>query len=401
MDAKFLSRPVFSSLLMTARRMLLAAGLCCVAFAASGDSSIAWAQIRPMQRESSVVEKLLHQIHEKSAVATSLAEYNDIIKLCQQAQRLQLTQTSSAYVQQLMSWAHNRRGETYTEKALTLMQEGKSSEARKLDSQALAEYEAAVKADPSRWKAVHNRGVSYAALGKSQAAIADFTRVIKLNPEHANAWFNRAEVHYDRREFEQAAADYSEAIRLKPNDVAAYTGRGHAYFQMARYREAFADYDQTTQLSENDPHALTNRADAAARLGQWERAANDYRQAVELDPNLGRAHQGAAWLMATCPDSTFRNHQLALQAAKKAIELEGNDDAKFLDTLAAAYANAGQFEEAKALVARAVELAPVTEVEPLKVRMTMYEQGEPYRQGRVNAAKPANRKASNKPTGKF
>ena len=77
------------------------------------------------------------------------------------------------------------------------------------------------------------------------------------------------------------------------------------------------------------------------------RAATDYRGAVEIDPNLARAYQGAAWLMATCPDEKFRNQKVALQAAKKAIEIGGDDNARFLDTLAAAYADTGQFERSQ------------------------------------------------------
>jgi tetratricopeptide (TPR) repeat protein len=199
-------------------------------------------QAAPTQRDIANAEAMVQQAREKAASAQTMADYNDLVQLCMKAKKAPISQNSALYLDQLLGWTYNRRGESYLEKSGALVTEGKKSEAKKLDAQALAEFDRAVKYDPSRWKAYHNRGVCYASSGRSDLAIVDFTRALKLNPEHTNAWFNRAEVHYDRREYDHAIADYSEVVRMKPADVAAYTGRGHSYYQLARYREALADY---------------------------------------------------------------------------------------------------------------------------------------------------------------
>ena len=54
--------------------------------------------------------------------------------------------------------------------------------------------------------------------------------------------------------------------------------------------------------------------------------------------------------MATCPDERYRNEELALTAAQKALELDGDKDPRYIETLAAAYANAGQYDSAVAIL---------------------------------------------------
>jgi tetratricopeptide (TPR) repeat protein len=55
---------------------------------------------------------------------------------------------------------------------------------------------------------------------------------------------------------------------------------------------------------------------------------------------------GRAWLRATCPEASIRNGQLAVNDAKKACKLDGWTFASYIDTLAAAYAEAGDFTSA-------------------------------------------------------
>ncbi len=109
-------------------------------------------------------------------------------------------------------------------------------------------------------------------------------------------------------------------------------------------------------------------------------AANDYRQAIRLDRAFGRAFQSAAWLMATCPDAEFRNPELAVRAAQKAIELDGQRDYIYLDTLAAAWASSNQFDKAQDVVRRAIQLAPAENSAPLKHRLELYRNGQPFHQ---------------------
>ena len=244
----------------------------------------------------------------------------------------------------------------------------------------MANFEKAVENDETRWKAIHNRGVSYALAGKYEKSITDFTRVIELRPDYPNAWFNRAEIRYELGHFEQAIPDYTKMLELNPDDFGAYTSRGHTYFRVRKFTEALDDYSSAIQLNEANAEAYANRGDAHQKLDNWKEAAADFRRAVELDATLPRAYASAAWLMATCPDEHFRNAELGLQAAQRAIELGSEDNFELLDTLAAAQANAKHFDQAIATVSKAIELAPADASSPLTQRLELYNSQRPYRQ---------------------
>jgi len=316
----------------------------------------------------------------KTKTAKTQEEITEIIELCHRAQKSGLSPDLTDYIQDLLAWAHNRRGEVYADRGASLAENGQSDEATKVDAMAMKEFETAIQLDPDYWKAIHNRGVNYALVGKFEEAVQDFSRALELKPEYANAWFNRGEIQYELGKFAEAVSDYSQAIRLKPDDNDAFVRRGHTHFQLRHLREALADYNRAVELAPNDAEALTNRGDAYRCLGQWQEAATDYRKAIALEESSGRAYHCAAWLMATCPDDQYRNGQLAIQAAEKAIELDGRDDFAYLDTLAAAYANAGQFDKAQKAIAEAIPIAAEGHVKPLEQRLELYQQNRPYRE---------------------
>jgi tetratricopeptide (TPR) repeat protein len=334
------------------------------------------------QRDSSP-EKLLGEAYQLSRTANTIEELTRMIELCEQAIAAKPTGAFERYAKQLTSWAYNRRGE--------LEAEGERNDA------ALADFEKSLEYDNKRWKAFHNRAVSRAMAGEIEAALADFEMTIKLNPSYANAFFNRGELLYDQGRYQEAVDDYSRAIRLAPRDSQAYNSRGHAWYKLGDYDRAIADYSRAIQFDGENAAAYVNRGDAYGDLAQYGRAAADYRNAIRIDPKLGRAFQSAAWLMATCPEPRYLNAEYALTAAKTAIELDG-ENYRYLDTLAAALANAGQFEEARETMERAIELAPSDIVEVYKARLAKYEAGEPYRdplpdrRGVSTAQNPVNRR---------
>ncbi len=133
------------------------------------------------------------------------------------------------------------------------------------------------------------------------------------------------------------------------------------------------------ELSPDSADYLADRADIHASMGAWQQAADDYRRAVRLNDSLGRAYMGAAWVMATCPEERFRDEQLAIESADKAIELDGDADWRYLDTLAAAQASAGQYDQAQKSIAAAIEKAPAAQAAALKHRQKLYAEGKPYR----------------------
>jgi tetratricopeptide (TPR) repeat protein len=319
-------------------------------------------------------------VYRMSQESKSIEDFDKMIEECLRLQDAGLSQAHADYVKQLTSWALNKRGELRSDAAIAKADAGEAEAAAQLDAQALEDFNASLKLDPSRWKAYHNRGVSYAMAAEYDKALAEFDQALRLKPTYANSWFNRGEIHYEQGKFPEAISDYNNSLRASPDDADAYTRRGHAYFKLGRYREALRDYTRTVELKRDDPLAYLNRGEAYLSLGMWPQASQDYRQSITLDANLGRAYQGAAWLMATCPDPRFRLPDRAIAAAQKAIELSGAEaDYRYYDTLAAAHAAAGDFPKALETIAQAITMAPSDKTADLQRRQTMYQQNRAYR----------------------
>ena len=143
--------------------------------------------------------------------------------------------------------------------------------------------------------------------------------------------------------------------------------------------EALRHFDAAVQLAPNDGHVVASRADLLTDMGRYAYAAAEYDRAIALDGRLEHAYRSSAWLLATCPDDSVRNAELAIEHAQRAIELERRENPISLDTLAAAQANSGKFEAAIETMHQVLEIAPDAEQEVYQARLANYELGKPFR----------------------
>jgi tetratricopeptide (TPR) repeat protein len=87
-----------------------------------------------------------------------------------------------------------------------------------------------------------------------------------------------------------------------------------------------------------------------------------------------------AWVLATSPDASVRDGSRAVQLATRAVELTHHRSLEAVDTLAAAYAEVGRFEDAIAWQRRALGLAPPEQRAGVALRLSLYEERRPYRE---------------------
>ncbi len=323
--------------------------------------------------------KLLTDAFALTRFAKTVDDASEILEQCERAESLPLNAANLTYAQKLKAWAYNRRGELYAEQAAQLVEKGEVREANDLDSVALEDFNAALELDETKWAAYHNRGISLAVCGRHQEALSDFDKVIELQATLPKAWFNRAETRLALGRWEDAIADYTQLLKLTANDADALLGRGKAYLTLGKFPAALADFNQALRFQPNSALAFALRGEASTGMGNWNAATNDFVQAVRLDPKLVRGYRGAAWILATCPEATVRKADLALTYAQKAIELSPKRDAKLLDVLAAAQANAGKYDEARETMLEAIALVQGEQAEELTTRLANYLDSKPYR----------------------
>ncbi len=124
---------------------------------------------------------------------------------------------------------------------------------------------------------------------------------------------------------------------------------------------------------------------------EYEKAIADYSEAIRLDPKHAGAHNGLAWILATCTDARYRDGGRAVELAKKACELSEWSDANVIDTLAAAYAEVGDFDAAVKWESKAIELLGDRKMkEDLRSRLELYRERKPYRETVSAAPLPRN-----------
>jgi tetratricopeptide (TPR) repeat protein len=317
------------------------------------------------QPASNSPRDLLVRAHELSQTASTEAEYSQIVKWCTQALRKKLDDESRNYAQQLSAWALNRRGQL-------LADDGRKD-------LALADFQTALAADPNCWRALHNRGVTFAQNGQFAEAFDDICRVIELNPKFAKAYSNRATLYVQAKDLEKALADYDQAIELDSKLTAARVGRGRVRHMQGRLGDAIDDLTVAVKLAPNDAEIVCSRADLLADLGRYSEAVEDYALAIDLNPRFEHAFRNGAWLLATCPDESVRDAEGALAGAQAALDCGYGERHAALDTLAAALANAGRYEEAVGTIQQAIDIAPEELHAVYEVRQELYESRQPFR----------------------
>lgn len=127
------------------------------------------------------------------------------------------------------------------------------------------------------------------------------------------------------------------------------------------------------------PTAYNNLGCYYVEIGMLEDAANQFKQAITISTNYSVAYNNLAEIYATAKNKTFRNGREAIALAIKACTLTQFKDYRFLNTLAAAYAEAGFFEEAIEYQKRVIDLSPREAKVALFDRLKLYQSGQPYR----------------------
>ena len=252
-------------------------------------------------------------------------------------------------------------------------------------AEALEDFDASLEEGYKAANVHANRGRALLALDRFDDAMDAMTEAIAANPEAGGSYDARALALMEKEFFEAALTDADKAIELAPGHAMYWYNRGQIQRSLGQYEPAVKSFNEAIRLAPRFVEALTNRGFSLKRLGRIEQAAEDYRQAIEIDPQLSVAYNDLAWLLATTGDESLRSGEDAVELAERAVELldadEAGDDAtrgQYADTLAAAYAAAGQWEKAVEAGRRAVELLDGADQYAADQRLELYLKKEPY-----------------------
>jgi tetratricopeptide (TPR) repeat protein len=240
---------------------------------------------------------------------------------------------------------------------------------------ALAALDRAVNLDGRCADAFRARGLLLMEIGRLDRAAADLDRAVRLAPDCARCELERGAAQLIRGRPEEALSAFDRTLALEPDLAAAHASRAAALLRLRRPAEALEAISIAVAARPDNDGDVHNRAVVRTALGQHRQAIGDYERALAINPKSGGSHNNLAWLLATAPDPALRDGPRALRHARAALDL--GCAAAWLDTLAAAHAECGDFEAAVRAEAEACR-RPGRRNEAFCQRLQAYQKGLSY-----------------------
>jgi tetratricopeptide (TPR) repeat protein len=233
------------------------------------------------------------------------------------------------------------------------------------------------------WLAHNNFGIALASGGRVDEAVAHYRKALEIKPDYSEAHNNLANALAAQGRLDEAMAHYRKSLEIQPNYPEAYYNLGSILAGCGRLDEAIVQFRWGLAIRDN-AEVRYNLGNVLARRGRFDEALAEYRKALEIQPDFAEPHNSLAWLRATCPVASLRNGAEAIEHAQQADQLCGGRRPDVLDSLAAAYAEAGWFPEALVAARKALDLAMRQNKQDLanglRARIARYEAGKPYRE---------------------
>ena len=270
-----------------------------------------------------------------------------------------------------------------------------------------------------------------AMLGEQPGALADLDKAIEISPQNAVPLVLRARIQQQSGNLKAAANDLAKVLKAQPGNVAALELRGLMAADAGEYSAAIRDFTTIAKQDPPDPlvlgqlgmlHlaakqpraaiawfekslsidktlflSLRGRSDALISIGEHKEAARDLKAALTLHPDDSGVLNNLAWLFATSPDNDLRDAAQAVELATKACEETEWKAAHIISTLAAGYAESGDFEKACEFSKKALDVDAGNGGidEQLRKELKSYKAKKPWREKQsMPEAKLSNDEAS-------
>jgi len=250
---------------------------------------------------------------------------------------------------------------------------------------AAEEITRAMAIDPSNLSMLELRAALYEQMGERAKALADIEKILEIKPGQPNVIRMRAILLANLGKYDAAIEALQALHKANPQDSLTMLQMGMVYMNMKDYGKAIDVYGAILKDHPDDVDAMRGRADALLNSGHRSDAVSDYEQALKRQPHDVGILNNFAWVLATAPEEKLRDGHRALAMATDACRRTDYKEDYILSTLAAAYAETGDFESARKWAAQAVEVKPSLHAEPtrkdeLKKELESYLANKPWRE---------------------
>ena len=303
-----------------------------------------------------------------------------------------------------------------------LMQLGKFEEAE-------AQITKLIEGNPKSPLGYRMRAALHAQQKQFDKAVKDLSQALEIEPNDVGARLARAQIYQQQEDYKNARRDVDDALDLRPGlvaavelrvQIAAAQGRyqaaiddlndliqhapnndqyrlqlGLLYSEDKRPRKAIEEYTKVLQRQAENWRILQLRGNTLLNIGDHKKAVADFEAALERAPDDDGLLNNLAWVLATSPEENVRDGKRAVELGRRACEVTEFKEAHILSTFAAAFAEVGDFENAKKWSAKAVALeekeieaeenaelreALTEQLQQLKSELESYQQEKPWRE---------------------
>lgn len=194
-------------------------------------------------------------------------------------------------------------------------------------------------------------------LNDVEGALKDADAAIKVQPGLLVAHLLKAEILASSGRVDEAASSLEKLVPLAPNQTKLLEPLATFYLVGGQPRKSIETFSKIIELEPENYRALRFRGDANLNIGNHAAAVADFDAALKLNENDDGLLNNFAWVLATSPDDNVRDGKRAIELATKAAEMTNYEVPHILSTLAAAYAETGDFDTAKKWSAKSVEVS--------------------------------------------
>jgi tetratricopeptide (TPR) repeat protein len=240
--------------------------------------------------------------------------------------------------------------EAHADLGVALLHQGKIQEA-------IPHLEKGLAANPRSAELNANLGAALAESGRLEEAIPRLQEAAKLAPDSAELQSNLAQALTEKGRVDEALPHLERAATLVPESAERHASFGAALVQARRFDEAIAQFEKALTFKPEFTQARHYLGNALFLQGHPGPAIAQWRRALEAEPDLLPVLNQTAWVLATSREEAVRNGADAVRLAEHAVQVSGGRQPRILLTLAASYAEAGQYPKAVETARQAQELA--------------------------------------------
>jgi tetratricopeptide (TPR) repeat protein len=226
--------------------------------------------------------------------------------------------------------------------------------------------------------------------------------VCATNKTEAENLIEKGLLYYEVKQYKKAIIIWTRSLELDPTLHNVYYYRGMAWYAMGEFDSALTEFNKSLEIMPKYGMAFSSRGFVWKKKGLYDHAIADFRNALSANPNLPQPYSQLAWIYALCPNERYRNGAQAVIWAKKAQKFS-NRPKTMSPLLAAAYAEAGDFDEAVATQKKAIAWMQregmVSELDNANIRLKYYQNHIPPRKKNIPGEEQKTKEAAKNRTG--